>query len=45
MIRSNMVIRRIDADHDVAEQHWVAADGTSRRWRAVQYTYTRRAEK
>ena len=42
MIRSNMVIRRIDADHDVAEQYWVAADGTSRRWRAVQYSYTRR---
>jgi hypothetical protein len=29
MIRSNMVIRRIDADHDFAEQYWVAADGTS----------------
>lgn len=42
MIRSNMVIRRIDTDHDFAEQYWVAADGTSRRWRAVQYSYTRR---
>jgi hypothetical protein len=42
MIRSNMVIKRIDPDHDFAEQYWVAADGTSRRWRAVQYSYTRR---
>jgi hypothetical protein len=37
-----MVIKRIDPDHDFAEQYWVAADGTSRRWRAVQYSYTRR---
>jgi hypothetical protein len=42
MIRSSYEIARDGNDHEVASQHWVGADGTSRDWLAVQYEYTRR---
>jgi hypothetical protein len=42
MMRSNLILSRLDADHEVSEQFFIAADGTGRRWRAVQYDYTRR---
>jgi hypothetical protein len=42
MVRSNLVITRESDDRDVARQYWTQADGTGRRWLAVQYEYTRR---
>jgi hypothetical protein len=41
MLRSNLILSRLSADHEVLDQFFVAADGTGRRWRAVQYDYTR----
>jgi hypothetical protein len=28
-------------DHDVAQQYWIAADGSGQKWLAVQYDYVR----
>jgi hypothetical protein len=42
MMRSNLVITRTSDDRDLAQQYWIAADGTGREWLAVQYEYTRR---
>jgi hypothetical protein len=42
MIQSNFVIERDSVDHEVGQQYWTQADGTGRRWLAVQYEYTRR---
>jgi hypothetical protein len=41
MIRSNFVISWDGPDHDVAQQYWVAADGSGQKWLAVQYDYVR----
>ncbi|MGH8239307.1 MAG: hypothetical protein ACREXP_20125 [Steroidobacteraceae bacterium] len=42
MIRSNLEITRDSDDHEFVRQYWVQADGTARRWLAVEYEYTRR---
>jgi hypothetical protein len=42
MMRSNLVMTRDSDNHEVAQQYWIAADGTGREWLAVQYEYTRR---
>jgi hypothetical protein len=42
MIRSNLEITRDSDDHEFVRQYWVQADGTGRRWLAVEYEYTRR---
>lgn len=42
LTRSNYVITRETDDHEFARQCWTQADGTGRRWLAVQYEYTRR---
>lgn len=42
MIRSNLEITRDGDDHEFVRQYWVQADGTTRRWLAVEYEYTRR---
>lgn len=41
MIRSNFVITWDGPDHDVAQQYWIAADGSGQKWLAVQYDYVR----
>lgn len=41
MIRSNFVISWDGPDHDVAQQYWIAADGSGQKWLAVQYDYVR----
>lgn len=41
MIRSNFVISWNGPDHDVAQQFWIAADGSGQKWLAVQYDYVR----
>ena len=41
MVRSNLIVKHESADHEVTRQFWVAADGTSRKWLAVQYEYSR----
>jgi hypothetical protein len=42
MIRSNLEIARDGDDHEFVRQYWVQADGTGRRWLAVEYEYKRR---
>jgi hypothetical protein len=42
MIRSNLEIVRENDDHEFVRQYWVQADGSTRRWLAVEYEYTRR---
>jgi hypothetical protein len=42
MIRSNLEIVRESDDHEFVRQYWVQADGSARRWLAVEYEYTRR---
>jgi hypothetical protein len=42
MMRSDMVITRKDADHELKQQHFVLAKGTGTEWLEVQYEYTRR---
>jgi hypothetical protein len=42
MIRSNLEIARDSNDHEFVRQYWVQADGTARKWLAVEYEYTRR---
>jgi hypothetical protein len=42
MIRSNLEIARDSDDHEFVRQYWVQADGTGRKWLAVEYEYTRR---
>ena len=42
MIRSNLEITRDSDDHEFVRQYWVQADGTGRKWLAVEYEYTRR---
>ncbi len=42
MIRSNLEIVRENDDHEFVRQYWVQADGSARRWLAVEYEYTRR---
>lgn len=41
LIRSNFVITWATADRDVAQQYWIAADGSGKKWLAVQYDYVR----
>jgi Protein of unknown function (DUF1579) len=41
MVRSNMIVKHESPDHEVTRQFWIAADGTSRKWLAVQYEYSR----
>jgi len=41
-LHSNLVIRRDGNDHEIVEQHMIAADGTGREWLGVVYEYTRR---
>ncbi|HEX5438443.1 MAG TPA: hypothetical protein VFW98_14925 [Gemmatimonadaceae bacterium] len=41
MIDSNLVIERDRPGHEFIRQYWTQADGTGRRWLAVQYEYTR----
>jgi Ni/Co efflux regulator RcnB len=41
MVRSNLEIEIVSTDHEFARQYWVQADGTGRRWLAVEYEYTR----
>jgi Protein of unknown function (DUF1579) len=42
MMRSNLVITRVSEGRELAQQYWIAADGTGREWLAVQYEYIRR---
>lgn len=42
LVRSDFVIAREGDDREVARQHWIRADGTGRKWVAVQYEYSRR---
>jgi hypothetical protein len=42
MIRSNLEIARDGNDHEFVRQFWVQADGTGRKWLAVEYEYRRR---
>jgi hypothetical protein len=42
MIRSDLEITRASDDHEFVRQYWVQADGTGRKWLAVEYEYTRR---
>lgn len=42
MIRSNLEIVRDSNDHEFVRQYWVQADGTARKWLAVEYEYQRR---
>jgi hypothetical protein len=41
-INSNHEIVHDGPDHEFMRQYWTRADGTGRRWLAVQYEYTRR---
>lgn len=41
LTRSDYEITREGADREIARQYWMPADGTGRRWLAVQYEYTR----
>jgi hypothetical protein len=41
MIRSNFIITWDGPNRDVARQYWIAADGSGRKWLAVQYDYVR----
>ena len=42
MLRSDLTITRLDADHETKEQRFLLADGEGRPWTAVRYEYTRR---
>lgn len=42
-INSNLEISHDGPDHEFIRQYWTRADGTGRRWLAVEYEYTRRA--
>lgn len=42
MIRSNLEIVRDGDDHEFVRQYWMQADGTARKWLAVEYEYRRR---
>lgn len=41
-INSNLEIVHDGPDHEFMRQYWTRADGTGRRWLALQYEYTRR---
>ena len=41
LMRSDMIITRKDADHELKQQHFTLANGTGTEWLAVQYQYTR----
>jgi hypothetical protein len=41
-INSNLEIVRDGPNHELIRQYWTRADGTGRRWLAVQYEYTRK---
>jgi hypothetical protein len=41
-INSNLEIVHDRPDHEFIRQYWTRADGTGRRWLAVQYEYTRK---
>ena len=41
-INSNLEIERAGPNHEFIRQYWTRADGTGRRWLAVQYEYTRK---
>ncbi len=41
LTRSDYVITRESDDREFARQYWMQADGTGRRWLAVEYEYTR----
>jgi hypothetical protein len=41
-INSNLEIVRDGPNHEFIRQYWTRADGTGRRWLAVQYEYTRK---
>ncbi|HEX5508516.1 MAG TPA: hypothetical protein VFX37_08420 [Pseudolabrys sp.] len=40
-VNSNLVIERDRPGHEFVRQYWTQADGTGRRWLAVQHEYTR----
>ena len=40
-VNSNMVITRDGPDHETYRQYWTRADGSGRRWLAVEYDYRR----
>jgi hypothetical protein len=42
-VNSNLEITRDGPNHEFVRQYWTQADGTGRRWLAVQYEYTRAA--
>ena len=42
LVRSDFVITRDGRDHQLKQQHWVQADGSGKKWLAVQYEYRRR---
>lgn len=44
MMRSDMIITRKDADHELKQQHFALANGTGAEWLAVEYSYTRRGK-
>lgn len=41
MLRSSYSVSGIGTDHEIARQDWTRADGTGRRWLAVQFDYRR----
>ena len=41
LTRSDMLITRRSASHELKQQHFISADGTGRQWLAVQYEYRR----
>lgn len=41
MINSNLVIEHDRPGHEFIRQYWTQADGTGRRWLAVEYEYSR----
>lgn len=43
MLRMEETITLQDDDHDIAEEHFITADGTGRTWLAYCYEYARRS--
>jgi hypothetical protein len=41
MMQSSYEVAGIGTDRETARQYWTRADGTARRWLAVEYVYTR----
>lgn len=41
MMRSSYTVTGLGTDHEIARQEWTRADGTGRRWLAVQFDYRR----